>query len=196
MQANQQVTFLTDGADDVRDLPLYLNPQAEHLLDWFHVTMRITVMGQMAKASSLSSPHRPHLAADVAEQMECIKWFLWHGNVFRALQTVGDLEPAELRVATVVDDCEERHVPRRHQFDQPGDCVGDRSRAGLGDDLIAGDRRESDMAGLLSVVERHLDHARGRRRARGVRTRRALARTVLGALLRWSMAPFAARLLG
>ena len=24
MQANQQVTFLTDGADDVRDLPLYL----------------------------------------------------------------------------------------------------------------------------------------------------------------------------
>jgi hypothetical protein len=29
MQANQQVTFLTDGADDVRDLPLYLNPQAQ-----------------------------------------------------------------------------------------------------------------------------------------------------------------------
>src|SRR5664280_1268397 len=44
MLANQQVTFLTDGADDVRDLPLYLNPQAEHLLDWFHVTMRLTVL--------------------------------------------------------------------------------------------------------------------------------------------------------
>jgi hypothetical protein len=25
MQANQQITFITDGADDVRDLPLYLN---------------------------------------------------------------------------------------------------------------------------------------------------------------------------
>ncbi len=25
------------------------NPQAEHLLDWFHLTMRLTVMGQMAK---------------------------------------------------------------------------------------------------------------------------------------------------
>ena len=34
MQANQQVTFLTDGEDDVRELPLSLNPQAEHLLDW------------------------------------------------------------------------------------------------------------------------------------------------------------------
>ena len=39
-QLNQQVTFLSDGGDTVRDLQLYLNPQAEHLLDWFHVTMR------------------------------------------------------------------------------------------------------------------------------------------------------------
>jgi len=28
MQTNQQVTFLTDGGDDVRELPLYLNPQS------------------------------------------------------------------------------------------------------------------------------------------------------------------------
>lgn len=26
MQANQQVTFLTDGGEDIRDLPRYLNP--------------------------------------------------------------------------------------------------------------------------------------------------------------------------
>ncbi|MGH3721503.1 MAG: hypothetical protein ACRDRI_22175 [Pseudonocardiaceae bacterium] len=26
MQANQQVTFLTDGGEDIRDLPCYLNP--------------------------------------------------------------------------------------------------------------------------------------------------------------------------
>ena len=42
MQMNQQVTFLTDGGDDVHELPLYLNPHAEHLLDWFHLTMRLT----------------------------------------------------------------------------------------------------------------------------------------------------------
>jgi len=56
MQANQQVTFLTDGGEDIRDLPLYLNAQAEHLLDWFHLTMRITVMAGMAK--SLRRPRR------------------------------------------------------------------------------------------------------------------------------------------
>ena len=50
MQANQAVTFVTDGGEDIRDLPLYLNPGAEHLLDWFHVTMRLTVMANMAKS--------------------------------------------------------------------------------------------------------------------------------------------------
>jgi hypothetical protein len=33
----------------VRDLQLYLNPHAEHLLDWFHVAMRLTVLQQTAK---------------------------------------------------------------------------------------------------------------------------------------------------
>jgi len=49
MQENQQIVFLSDGGEDVRNLQLYLNPQAEHLLDWFHVTMRLTVLTQTAK---------------------------------------------------------------------------------------------------------------------------------------------------
>jgi hypothetical protein len=36
-QLNQQITFLSDGSDTVRELQLYLNPHAEHVLDWFHV---------------------------------------------------------------------------------------------------------------------------------------------------------------
>jgi hypothetical protein len=35
LQANQQVTFLSDGADDVREVPMYLSPESEHWLDWF-----------------------------------------------------------------------------------------------------------------------------------------------------------------
>ena len=50
MQMNQAVTFLSDGGDTVRDLQMYLNPQAEHLLDWFHISMRLTVMSQLAKS--------------------------------------------------------------------------------------------------------------------------------------------------
>ena len=71
MQANQQVTFLTDGADDVRDLPLYLNPPAEHLLDWFHVTMRLTVLTQLAKG--LRAPPPASSADSVAAQLARLK---------------------------------------------------------------------------------------------------------------------------
>ena len=49
MQANQQVTFFSDGGDTVRKVPQYLNPESEHILDWFHLTMRITVLQQWAR---------------------------------------------------------------------------------------------------------------------------------------------------
>jgi hypothetical protein len=83
MQANQQVTFLSDGGDTVRDLQLYLNPNAEHLLDWFHITMRITVMRQMAKGLGVKGTELREFAL---KELERIKWFLWHGNVFLCLK--------------------------------------------------------------------------------------------------------------
>ncbi|WP_427019291.1 ISKra4 family transposase (plasmid) [Pseudarthrobacter sp. P1] len=102
MQDNQCVTFLTDGGEDIRDLPCYLNPQSEHLLDWFHITMRITVMANMAKSLQPPPPAgdtdsaglpsaqvpRPDLAGQIAEDLQRLKWLLWHGNVFRALITI------------------------------------------------------------------------------------------------------------
>ena len=33
MQLNQQITFLSDGSDTVRNLQLYMSPEAEHILD-------------------------------------------------------------------------------------------------------------------------------------------------------------------
>ena len=48
LQSNQPVTFLSDGGDTVRELPMGLHPKSEHLLDWFHVTMRLTGMSRLA----------------------------------------------------------------------------------------------------------------------------------------------------
>ena len=88
LQMNQSVTFLSDGGDTVRDLQLYLSPQGEHLLDWFHITMRITAMKQMAKGL----PSEEKWLPDVMTELESIKWYLWHGNVFRALQELEGLD--------------------------------------------------------------------------------------------------------
>ena len=76
-------------------------------MDWFHITMRITVMTNMARSlhppppaadpdPELSPEAAARLITGVRENLGRLKWFLWHGNVFRALTTVdgliGDLE--------------------------------------------------------------------------------------------------------
>lgn len=50
LSMRQSITFLSDGGDTVRDLQGQIVPYAEHILDWFHVTMRITALKQMSKA--------------------------------------------------------------------------------------------------------------------------------------------------
>jgi len=62
--------------------------------------MRLTVMSTMAKGLRAPPPDpyelppaaRCDLATEVGKSLESLKWFLWHGNVFRALQTIEDLE--------------------------------------------------------------------------------------------------------
>lgn len=87
MQENQQITFLSDGADNVRDLQYIMHPESEHILDWFHVTMRLTVLNQFAKGLIRSDPESGN---EVSQNLESAKWYLWHGNVEKALDRLED----------------------------------------------------------------------------------------------------------
>jgi hypothetical protein len=88
MQENQQVVFMSDGGEDVRRVQQYLHPFSEHLLDWFHITMRLTVLQQQTKGLQ---QERPETGADVAKQLESIKHLLWHGNTPEALERITGL---------------------------------------------------------------------------------------------------------
>ena len=88
LQMNQDITFLTDGGDTVRNLAANLSPCAEHVLDWFHITMRLTMLGQYAKGLA----HHDEAAAHAAErELKRIKGFLWNGNHRDALAYGDDL---------------------------------------------------------------------------------------------------------
>lgn len=82
LQLNQSITFLSDGGDNVRELQTMISPQAEYLLDWFHITMRITVLKNMAVNLFKDK------ALDIHKTLESIKHYLWHGNVYKALQHI------------------------------------------------------------------------------------------------------------
>jgi len=96
MSMNQQVEFLSDGGEDVRNVQLYLNPEAEHLLDWFHLTMRLTVLLQTAKGVPEKiqdeDGEERELRPQALKLLESVKWYLWHGNAFQALQKLEYLE--------------------------------------------------------------------------------------------------------
>src|SRR2546422_5471250 len=49
IQMNQEMTFLSDGNDTLRVLQLAMSPKAPPILDWFHGTMRLTVLEQYGK---------------------------------------------------------------------------------------------------------------------------------------------------
>jgi len=109
LQFNQQLTFLSDGGDTVRDLQLYLSPEAEHVLDWFHVTMRLTVLGQYAKGLGRTPTRRgqPPPREAALTLLERTKHYLWHGNLFRALETLDDLDDLLLAAPDSEDDAGE-----------------------------------------------------------------------------------------
>jgi hypothetical protein len=89
LQANQDVTFLTDGGEEVRALTEFVTPAGEHVLDWFHLTMRITVLTQFIRGLA---HHDEAKSAELLKSLERIKWLLWHGNIQRALSVIEDFE--------------------------------------------------------------------------------------------------------
>jgi hypothetical protein len=85
LQANQDVTFLTDGGEEIRALTEFVTPESEHVLDWFHITMRITVLSQYARGVA---QHDDAAGKSLLAELERIKWLLWHGNQYRAGETI------------------------------------------------------------------------------------------------------------
>jgi len=89
LQANQDITFLTDGGEEIRSLTERISPCSEHVLDWFHITMRITVLGQFAKGVA---QYDEEAGARLTTELARIKWKLWHGNTTEAQDVIEDFE--------------------------------------------------------------------------------------------------------
>jgi len=79
---------MSDGGEDLRRVQQYLHPFSEQLIDWFHITMRPTVLQQQTKALQ---EERSQTGADVAKELESVKHLLWHGNTQEALERMASL---------------------------------------------------------------------------------------------------------
>ena len=73
----------------MRGLQPYMSPQARHILNWFHVTMRLTVLRQYARGLIQIDDDT---GVRVEELVGSVKWYLWHGNVYEALLELDTVE--------------------------------------------------------------------------------------------------------
>jgi len=88
LQMNQDIAFLSDGDDTLRALQLEMSPKATHILDWFHLTMKLTVLEQYGKGLVHCEAA---LGEEIREKIARLKWSLWHGQVDKALGKIDDL---------------------------------------------------------------------------------------------------------
>jgi hypothetical protein len=85
------VTILSDGADGPRSLgeSASVGP-AHHVLDWFHLAMRVQHVAQAAKSWPDASAEDCEAGSCLSETIERIRWRLWHGQVGRGLELIGE----------------------------------------------------------------------------------------------------------
>jgi hypothetical protein len=89
--AETPVTILSDGADGPRSLGEAASPgPTHHVLDWFHLSMRVQHVAQAAKSWPDATESDRQAGARLAETIERIRWRLWHGQVQRALDLIGE----------------------------------------------------------------------------------------------------------
>ncbi len=89
LQMNQKMTFLADGDDKLRVRQMEMSPKATHILDGFHLTMKLMVLGQYGKGLLQCEAV---LGEPIQDQIERLTWSLWHGQVDKALGKIDELE--------------------------------------------------------------------------------------------------------
>ena len=97
-----EFTILSDGADGPRSLgeAASVGPTF-HVLDWFHLAMRIQHVAQAVKDWPGNRNDNCQEGARFADAVEHVRWRLWHGQVQRALDLIGDTAEALDAVAAV-----------------------------------------------------------------------------------------------
>jgi len=84
------LTVLTDGDAGLRSIQKRLAPHADHVLDWFHISMRFTNLQQIAKGINavVDGGVRVHALAEI----DRAKWRFWNGHAELGIEALVHLE--------------------------------------------------------------------------------------------------------
>ncbi|MDQ2944586.1 MAG: hypothetical protein M3Y27_01345 [Acidobacteriota bacterium] len=87
----QPTPFLSDVGETVRIAQGNFRAFGEPILDWFHITMQMTVLTQTLKGVEFDESEVPDRKDNALRELRRAKAFLWHGSVHAALEVLDDL---------------------------------------------------------------------------------------------------------
>jgi hypothetical protein len=80
---------ISDGAEILKRLPRAMPKPTPHIIDWFHIAMKIQPMQQIADHMVRSRWDLAGTIPTIDRDIRAVKWRLWHGRIDRAIR---DLE--------------------------------------------------------------------------------------------------------
>ncbi len=84
-----EITVISDGEDCLKRLKLALPQPAKHILDWFHIAMKLRPIEQTAGWLARRLP--PNEREELLEDIAAVRWRLWNGQTDRAIDLIGRL---------------------------------------------------------------------------------------------------------
>jgi len=83
-----EITILSDGAEIMKRLPRALPKPTTHIIDWFHLAMKIRPMQQIADHIVGNRSMLCERLIAIDRHIARLKWKLWHGQVDRAISAL------------------------------------------------------------------------------------------------------------
>jgi hypothetical protein len=82
------VTVFSDGAPGLRCLLMSALPKATHILDWYHLTRRLTVLKRVLLGKEAIKQFQTGYHDRLCKHLESLKWRLWHGYIGGAINRI------------------------------------------------------------------------------------------------------------
>lgn len=83
------ITVISDGEECLKRLKSALPQPTTHILDWFHIAMKLRPIEQTAELLARRMP--PDQREEILEDIAAVRWRLWNGQIDRSIDLIGRL---------------------------------------------------------------------------------------------------------
>jgi hypothetical protein len=113
-----KVVVLADGADGLKNLiQAAIDSEPRSILDWFHISMRLRPIEQMAtKVAVALDDGKPDMAAFVRERLPNVRHQMWNGQFRAAIERMKTIYQGTCEAATRLGQAASEHMQcfRKH----------------------------------------------------------------------------------